>query len=286
MKICYLDFWPGFDVQSNWFNLLFKEYFQNKDLIFSNDQTDADIIVASSFGSERRNIINKKAIRIFYTGENERPDLTFGEYSLSFDFDTYNGRNLRLPHWYLYVNWWNEPNFEHAAQISLEQLNKKWDPEEIWNRNEFCSIMIGNPVQNRLTVANLIDSTFGKVHCYGRVFGNPYDGDKVKLLEKYKFNICFENSITDGYVTEKLLQAKVAGCIPIYYGHSTYTKDFNPMCAINYADFADDSGLIDQMYHLNNKDNFVLRAKEPLFHTMPNLDFIYAFFSVIFKGKL
>jgi len=145
--------------------------------------------------------------------------------------------------------------------------------------------MIGNPVQNRLDVAKLIHSTFGPVDGYGRVFGNPYDGDKVKLLEKYKFNICFENSLTDGYVTEKLLQAKIAGCIPIYYGHSSFSKDFNPMCAINYADYADNGDLIEQLSHLKYKNNFILRAKEPLFYTIPNLDFIYAFFKVIFNGK-
>lgn len=285
MKICYLDFWPGFEVESNWFNLVFREYFENKELFFSNDPTDADIIVASSFGKERFKYKDLKAIKLFYTGENERAELDWADYSLSFDYDTHGGRNLRLAHWYLYVNWWNEPDFKHA-QISLDQLNHKWDPEELWTRQGFCSIMIGNPVPNRLHVANIVDSNFGQVHAYGKVFGNYYDGDKVKLLENYKFNICFENSITEGYVTEKLLQAKVAGCIPIYYGHSSFMKDFNPSCVINYTDFEDDSVFMTEMYSLQNKDTFILKAKEPLFHKMPNLDFLYQFLDTIFKGKL
>ena len=284
MKICYLDFWPGFDIKSNWFNLVFREFFNDIEIEFSNDATDADIIMASSFGQEKIKTKDLKSIKIFYTGENERPDLSWADYSMSFDFDTYGGKNLRLPHWLLYVNWWNEPNFSHA-QISLDQLNRVWDPEEIWNREGFCSIMIGNPVPNRLEVAKLIDSNFGSVHAYGKVFGNPYHGDKVKLLENYKFNICFENSITDGYVTEKFLQAKVAGCIPIYYGHSSVSKDFNHMCAINYVDNEDMEAFMSQMYFFKDKDKFILKAKEPLFHVKPNLDFLYAFLKVVFNGK-
>lgn len=280
MKICYLDFWPGFDVNSNWFNLLFGEYFENKDLVFSNDPADADIIVASNFGNERLKTSSSHAIKLFYTGENERAQLDWADYSLSFDFDTYNGRNLRLPHWYLYVNWWNEPNFPHA-QISLDQLNHKWNPEEIWERQKYCAIIIGNPVPNRIKIATMIDNTFGKVDAYGRVFGNTFDGDKVKLLENYKFNICFENSITDGYVTEKFFQAKVAGCIPIYYGHSSYAKDFNPACGINYADYDGDVDFMNELYNLKTKDKFILKAKEPLFYKTPNLDFVYDFLRTI-----
>ena len=214
MKICYLDFWPGFDPNSNWFSLLFKDLYKGIDIDFNSSPEEADVIFASSFGNERHKIKHSKAVKIFYTGENERPDLDFADYSLSFDFDTYGGRNYRLPHWYLYVNWWNDPD-KTIAKISPEELYNK-DPEEIWNRKNFCCIMIGNPVQNRMEVAKKLNE-YNEVHGYGKVFGNYFDGKKGDVLKHYRFNICFENSITEGYVTEKLLEAKAAGCIPIYY---------------------------------------------------------------------
>ena len=42
-----------------------------------------------------------------------------------------------------------------------------------------------------------------------------------------------ENQISDGYITEKLLHAKISGNIPIFYGDATVNKDFNPNCFRN-----------------------------------------------------
>lgn len=281
MNICYLDMWPGFDTGSNWFNLVFKDCF-NREFNFNSTPDEADIIFASSFGNERNKVKNLKAVRIFYTGENERPDLNFADYSLSFDFDTYGGRNFRLPHWYLYINWWGEQDFPHA-RISMEQLTHKWNPEQIWEREKFCSIMIGNPVQNRIEVAQKLNE-FKDVHGYGRVFGRPYDGCKVKLLEQYRWNICFENSITEGYVTEKLLQAKVAGCIPLYYG-ANVSSDFNSNCTFNAGfDMTNLDSVFKFVYDLeNDKDKFIKTASEPLFNVMPTMDSLYKFLSKIIR---
>ncbi|GMF19946.1 unnamed protein product [Phytophthora lilii] len=48
-----------------------------------------------------------------------------------------------------------------------------------------------------------------------------YSDDAVKRYESYKFVIAFENSQASGYVTEKLIDAFLAGSLPIYYGNST-----------------------------------------------------------------
>jgi hypothetical protein len=45
------------------------------------------------------------------------------------------------------------------------------------------------------------------------VYNNFYEE-----VSKYKFNFCPENSKFNGYLTEKPLQAMIAGCIPIYLG--------------------------------------------------------------------
>ena len=43
-------------------------------------------------------------------------------------------------------------------------------------------------------------------------------GDKDLIVSKYQFALCFENTIFPGYVTEKIFDCFIAGCIPIYYG--------------------------------------------------------------------
>ena len=42
--------------------------------------------------------------------------------------------------------------------------------------------------------------------------------DKRKVLPKYKFTIAYENCITPGYISEKILEAMFSGCVPIYLG--------------------------------------------------------------------
>jgi hypothetical protein len=282
MNISYLDFWPGFDSNCNWFNLLFREALKGVEINFNSAPEEADIIMFSGFGSQNIHYKNSKAVKIFYTGENERSNLSVADYSLSFDYDSHDGRNFRLPHWYMYVNWWDEPNFSHA-RISKERLFKKHDPEEVFSRKEFCSIIIGNPVRNRIEVAQKLD-TFKPVHGYGRVFARPYSGCKVDLMEKYRYNICFENSIYPGYITEKLLEAKVAGCIPIYYGTETVNTDFNEKCFINFANYSSNEELLQEIIELeNNPSKFKQIAAEPLFNESPNLKKLYQFIRVALK---
>uniref|UniRef100_A0A7S1ETV4 Fucosyltransferase n=1 Tax=Timspurckia oligopyrenoides TaxID=708627 RepID=A0A7S1ETV4_9RHOD len=53
---------------------------------------------------------------------------------------------------------------------------------------------------------------------------------KIQFLSQYKFNLCPENSLSFGYVTEKLLDASLSGAIPIYCGgkkHFVLDRIFN-----------------------------------------------------------
>lgn len=284
MNICYLDFWPGFDINCNFFNLVFREVLNDKEINFNASPEESDVIMASSFGVSRYNYLNTKGIKIFYTGENEPPDFKFGDYALSFDFESYGGKNFRFPHWFLYVNWWGEPDFPHA-RISLKQLFHQHDPDEVLNRPEFCSIIIGNPVQNRYDVAVKLN-TYKPVHGYGKAFGNHYEGCKIKLMENYRYNICFENSIREGYITEKLLEAKVAGCIPIYYGHPSVKFDFNEKCFLNYYEYESDQDLYKNVCRLeNNPRLFKSFVKEPLFNKNPDLSELYRFIKHLLNSK-
>ncbi|RZK44544.1 MAG: hypothetical protein EOO61_03455 [Hymenobacter sp.] len=51
---------------------------------------------------------------------------------------------------------------------------------------------------------------------------------KLALLQNYKFNICFENTIYPYYCTEKIWHAIAAGCLPIYYGKDTLIYETFP----------------------------------------------------------
>ncbi|KXS11210.1 glycosyltransferase family 10 protein [Gonapodya prolifera JEL478] len=72
-------------------------------------------------------------------------------------------------------------------------------------------------------------------HHYGTCFHNQAIPERIKsktkdhpwdlkyaVLEEYLFNLCFENSDSPYYVTEKLYQAYVAGVVPVYLGPSNW----------------------------------------------------------------
>jgi hypothetical protein len=281
MNISYLDFWNGFNPNKNWLSVLISDFLNNENIEFNAPPEEADIIIFSSFGQENLKYNNPKTKKIFFTGENRRPPIDRCDYALTFDLDNYNNKNFRLPLWYLHIDWWKEQSFE-PAKIKLKDLYRQWDPEEILNRNYFGSIIIGNYVENRILAAQAIASKY-EVHAFGHVFNNHYLGDKFELLKNYKFNIAFENTIYPGYVTEKLLEAKVAGCIPIYWGTDA-SCDFNENCIIRYKNNPTELFKeVDFLY--TNKNELIKKINEPLFidNKYPTLDLPMSYLKIIFK---
>jgi hypothetical protein len=67
--------------------------------------------------------------------------------------------------------------------------------------------------------------------------------EKVATLSNYRFALCFENTAFPGYVTEKIFDCFVAGCIPIYLG-APDIRDLLPAGSfIDARDFSDLAGL-------------------------------------------
>jgi len=53
-------------------------------------------------------------------------------------------------------------------------------------------------------------------------------GHNSNLFSKYRFALVMENADAPGYVSEKILDAFLAGSIPVYYGSRTVFEIFNP----------------------------------------------------------
>lgn len=51
--------------------------------------------------------------------------------------------------------------------------------------------------------------------------------DKLGTLRHFRFALCFENCVFPGYVTEKVFDCFLSGCVPIYLGAPDIT-DFIP----------------------------------------------------------
>lgn len=82
----------------------------------------------------------------------------------------------------------------------------------------------------------------------------PFDPScKIHVLSQYRFCICFENSSSPGYISEKILNCLASGCIPVYLG-SLNIKHYIPEdCFIHYADFASIQDLFDFLETMDEK---------------------------------
>ena len=111
-----------------------------------------------------------------------------------------------------------------------------------WQYEVYSSKNLMNKFLNRLKLKKL-----KKLKSYkGRI------ENKKEALTSHKFSICFENSIEDGWITEKIFDSLLNGCIPIYYGTPDIEKIISKKCFIDYKEF----NTIDKLY------NYIKNMKE------------------------
>jgi hypothetical protein len=248
IKIIFVGFWPDFIATNNYFyNLLKTKY----DLEIS-DKPDY-LFYFTRYNQEYRKY---RCIRIFYTGENIRPDFSECDYAFSFDFSD-NPNNYRLPLYAMYVN-------------PPEKLAKKdLDYERILaEKTKFCNFVYSKPSTKR-------DNFFRRLSKYKRVdsggrymnnVGGPVE-DKLAFLKEYKFTIAFENSSYPGYTTVKLVNPMLVHSLAIYWGNVIVHRDFNPRSFLNYFDFENEDALIERIIKLDRDDDlYVEYLKQPYYH--------------------
>ena len=61
--------------------------------------------------------------------------------------------------------------------------------------------------------------------------------DKIITFRKYKFAICYENTVLAGYISEKIFDCFAAACVPVYLGESEIEKFIPEQCFIDRRRF-------------------------------------------------
>ena len=56
-------------------------------------------------------------------------------------------------------------------------------------------------------------------------------------MSRYRFAICYENMVLDGWITEKLFDCLTAGVVPIYLGAPDIADVVDPACYIDVRRF-------------------------------------------------
>lgn len=209
LKVAFVNFWPGFTPETGLLKLLLDAALGGYGVVARPD--DADIILTSTFGSAPQSArFPERAIAVIW--ENYRPGYTAYAYSFSSDFDTHGGRNCRLPFWFNQLKWPNlvsqasHASTDHPASEELVEIDTLMKPRPnataARDRELFCCFVASHSERHRLFAVEYL-KTVGAVDVYGRVSGKPLLESKYSVLPKYRFNLCFENSLFPGYYTRE-----------------------------------------------------------------------------------
>ncbi len=253
IRIDFIDFWEGFNKTDNYFyNLLSQKY------TVQIDSFNPDFIIYSCFG---QNYLNYSCKRIYYTGENIRPDFSSCDLAFSFDFNR-NKKHFRLPLYSLYIEELNMLK-KLESKKSFEEAKKVWQ-----EKTNFCCMVVSSPKSSKRLDFFKKLSKFRKIDSGGKQFNNvggPVE-NKLEFIKNYKFVMAFENSSHNGYTTEKILESIYVDAIPIYYGNKLINRDFNPKRFINYNDFKSEEALYRKLTEIeNNPDIAIKMLMEPVF---------------------
>lgn len=253
LKIKFVDFGEGINPTDNFILNYIAELNQTLPITeryqieFSDEP---DFLFYSVFGQEFRRYQN--CVKIFYTGENIVPNFNECDYALGFHFIDFEDRYFR----------------HRNHNFSTEDIQQHSNLNDDLCRRKFCNFIYSNMRIGEGTVLRrdfcLELMRYKPVDCPGKVLNNmqnaitPRDGDwyngKMDFIQNYKFTIAFENSSSNGYTTEKLIQPLQANSIPIYYGNPRVGEDFNTQAFIHCKGKEDFARVIQQIIELDNDD--------------------------------
>ena len=77
--------------------------------------------------------------------------------------------------------------------------------------------------------------------------------DKLNIISKFNFYICYENSSINGWITEKIFDCFYASCVPVYLGAENICNYIPANCFINRNDFASNEELYEYLKSMTYK---------------------------------
>jgi GR25 family glycosyltransferase involved in LPS biosynthesis len=250
IRVGFADMWDQFNPSYNFFTLLLeaacadmtpKPNIIGVECVGAADEK-LDIMIFGPFGSVWQSAVYKDVPKAHYTGENSPPIKAEGVF-LNMGYKQLRGDDagyVRLPLWMLEIDWFgaDAERIQNPKPLPLASMMTV-DAAVLEAKDRFCAFVVTNPRNEMRNNSFHWLSKYKRVDSAGRLFNNVgpeiYAGlgggggelKKHTFLKKYKFCLTYENEMCEGYTTEKILHAKAAGCVPIYWGDPLVERDFD-----------------------------------------------------------
>ena len=290
IKVIHVDCadWFSHSDKLSVYHLLLSRIFETNVQVV-NDMSDADVALIGPYGSKhcsREFRQSKRVWKLYVTGEPTMPDFRLVHHSLSFNPSSFSGRNYRFPIWMYDICW--DPNFHSVLSFedskfllstnSSPFLRSASDVERI---SKFVAVF-NNPELTRMHVFDVL-SKHQLCDGIGRPFGTEQRwaggnyNEKLSALRRYRANMCFENTIQTGYVTEKVFHSKLCGCLTFTWGSLYRQHDFSCIDVLDYESIShlSDNEVCEITRSLINDHH--VRPSSRIFEAVPTLDKVEAF---------
>ena len=222
------------------------------------DSENPDYVFYNVFGCDHLKPKYKNAIKIAHFTENQFVDFDVADYAIGQHHINYLDRYYRRPFFIFQLFNYTNKDF---SDIRQKVINSPI-------RTKFCAGIISNTGWTdgfrRIFYKELNKyKEIGMGGLYHNNVGGPVR-NKIKFLTEYKFSLAMENTKADGYITEKVIDAFVAGNIPIYYGDYMIEEYINPKAYILIKGEEDMMEKIEYIKKIDNDDELyksILREK-------------------------
>ena len=225
LKIWFTHFWGKFDYFDNLFTYALS---QKYNVIVSPE--DPELVISNDYRERYKNA------KMVYFSSEPFFDLGVLDYATT-QLYVEGSKYFRLPLYLLYAYEY----YKFGITKSYGQLF--FDFPKIYDKTNFCAYLAGGPCPTsiRERFFNKL-SEYKQVHPAGKHLKNivgpggevgTVEGsiEKIKFISSYKFTMSFENKEEfkgyNGYTTEKIIEPRLAGSIPIYWGNPRINEDFN-----------------------------------------------------------
>jgi GR25 family glycosyltransferase involved in LPS biosynthesis len=283
LRVLFTDMWNDFNPSYNVFLLMLQESLRqaNHSIAVEGyspetlpDGVSPSLLLFGPFGSVWKEEKWKSVPKAHYTGENT-PSVQDASVFLNLGYphaDFVDEKYIRLPLWMLEIDWFgaNLELIQNPKPLPIDRCTQVY-PEELANKKKFCAFVVTNPCNSLRNNAFHWLSQYKQVDSAGRLFNNVGDaifaglggggGELLKheFLKQYKFCLTFENASSQGYTTEKILHAKAAGCIPIYWGDPKVERDFDAAGFLDARHVSTPDQLIDLVKKIDTNPSAYLR---------------------------
>lgn len=227
------------------------------------DEDNPEVVIASEhiysnrfYYSVFKKLYHPDKIFVFHGGESAYPDMNIFDYAIAYctylsEFD----RIIKSPEGYFFFHQDAEKKNVVTEEMAMKDLKSKG----------FCSFIYSNSgahpnrdkfffdLNNYKTVSSL-GGHLNNTNVKPTRSNANWLNESIRLKQKFKFSIAFENETFPGYVTEKLLSSFRAHTVPIYWGNPNVCDYYNPDAFINCHSYKSFEEVIERIKEVDADD--------------------------------